>query len=201
MSALLLVLKVILEALKLLTKQGLFKLKPVVKLTKRNLSIHYGEGFAKNYFNIFSFSRTCKLNRLFLYSICICFSLFAFLIKAKAGAADTIRYSGSTTFCEGGSLLLTANNALSGATFQWAKDGNDIANATLVNYTATVSGDYTVKVNNSLYPALIITVNPKPVANFTFNPNNQCANVPINFYKFFRYRIKLYMGFWRFQFR
>jgi len=99
---------------------------------------------------------------------------------------DTIKYNGPTSFCEGKSLELTANNAPNTATFQWKKDGVDIQGATSASYTATESGSYTVVVSDNsgtsnTYPALLITVRSHPVSGFTFSPNGGCSNIPIHF--------------------
>ena len=99
--------------------------------------------------------------------------------------ADTIKYSGSTSFCQGSNLVLTANNAPSGASFQWQKNSADIPGATSINYTATASGSYTVIVTSNgvpvTYAPVVITVYPYPVAGFNFSPNSQCSNVPVQF--------------------
>lgn len=62
--------------------------------------------------------------------------------------AATIAPQGPTTFCAGGSVLLKGNNG-TGFTYQWKKNGTNIAGATLKNYTATVAGIYKLKVTNS----------------------------------------------------
>jgi hypothetical protein len=60
----------------------------------------------------------------------------------------TITPQGPTTFCAGGSVVLKAN-AGTGLTYQWKKGGNNIAGATNINYTASLGGNYKVKVTNS----------------------------------------------------
>lgn len=60
----------------------------------------------------------------------------------------SITAGGSTTFCSGGSVVLTANSG-SSQTYQWKKDGSSISGATNITYTATSSGSYTVKVTKS----------------------------------------------------
>ncbi len=59
------------------------------------------------------------------------------------GVIETISISagGPTTFCQGGSVVLSA--IYSGATVQWKKDGVNIAGATTANYTVTKKGNYT----------------------------------------------------------
>ncbi|HKR05871.1 MAG TPA: LamG-like jellyroll fold domain-containing protein [Bacteroidia bacterium] len=60
----------------------------------------------------------------------------------------TITPQGPTTFCAGGSVLLSGNYG-AGFTYQWKKGGNDIPGATTKNYTATIAGTYKIKVINS----------------------------------------------------
>ena len=82
----------------------------------------------------------------------------------------TITTSGSTTFCEGGSVTLNAN-AGTGYTYQWKKDNIVISGATNLSYTATVSGAYSVAVSSSGVTTTsaeqVVTVNPNPVATIT----------------------------------
>ena len=104
---------------------------------------------------------------------------------------DSIGFSGSAAICAGKSLLLTANYAPTGSTFQWrvSTDGGttwmDIANATNKTYSATTTGLYRVDVTTNgvttIYPAVNVTVNAYPVADFTFSPNNACSSLPISF--------------------
>jgi hypothetical protein len=60
----------------------------------------------------------------------------------------TITAAGSTTFCQGGSVVLNANTG-AGLTYQWKNNGIDIAAATSSSYTATAAGSYTVVVSNA----------------------------------------------------
>src|SRR6185436_3138843 len=53
----------------------------------------------------------------------------------------TITPQGPTTFCAGGSVVLSANTG-SGLTYKWKKGSNFISGATLANYTATTAGNY-----------------------------------------------------------
>ncbi len=52
---------------------------------------------------------------------------------------------GPTTFCSGGSVVLTAN-AGAGLSYQWYKGATPIAGATSINYTATLAGSYRCQV-------------------------------------------------------
>ena len=58
----------------------------------------------------------------------------------------TITAGTATTFCQGGSVLLTSS-ATSGN--QWYKDNNEIVGATAPSYTASVAGTYTVVTKNT----------------------------------------------------
>jgi len=60
----------------------------------------------------------------------------------------SITAGGPTTFCSGGSVVLTANSGTS-QTYQWTKNGTNISGATNISYTATAAGSYTVKVTKS----------------------------------------------------
>ena len=51
----------------------------------------------------------------------------------------TASASGSTTLCNGGSVVLNANSGTALA-WQWYESGNPIAGATASSYTATTTG-------------------------------------------------------------
>jgi len=74
-----------------------------------------------------------------------------------------ITAGGATTFCAGGSVTLTSNNATGN---QWFLNGSSINGATAQEYVATASGNYTVQVNNgcasAVSAATAVTVNPTP---------------------------------------
>ena len=56
--------------------------------------------------------------------------------------------SGTTTFCQGGSVVLSANTG-TGYSYQWLNGTVAISGATSSSYTATASGSYKVIVTNS----------------------------------------------------
>jgi predicted secreted protein len=61
---------------------------------------------------------------------------------------STFKVNGPTSFCQGGNVELSVtNNPL--FTYQWQKDGTDIAEATTNAYTAQYSGTYALYVRNS----------------------------------------------------
>uniref|UniRef100_UPI0029317BA9 Ig-like domain-containing protein n=1 Tax=Pedobacter gandavensis TaxID=2679963 RepID=UPI0029317BA9 len=80
-----------------------------------------------------------------------------------------ITVTGDKTFCDGGSVLLTASSATS---YQWYKGGIAISGATSQTYTATTTGEYSVKVSSTTCQseasaAIEVVVNPVPVAEIT----------------------------------
>jgi len=82
-------------------------------------------------------------------------------------AIPTITTTTPTTFCTGGSVVLTANSTTTPVTYQWSLGGTSIAGATSATYTATTSGNYTVvvtnnSVNSAASTATTVTVNPTP---------------------------------------
>jgi hypothetical protein len=79
-------------------------------------------------------------------------------------ATPTITPGGPTTFCAGGSVLLTSSSASGN---QWFLNGNPIGGQTNQTYSATATGSYTVAVTTSgctspASAATSVTVNPIP---------------------------------------
>lgn len=74
----------------------------------------------------------------------------------------SITAGGNTTFCQGGSVTLTANT---GTSYLWSNG------ATTQSITVSAGGTYSVQVTtgscNSTSPSTTVTVNPTPVANVT----------------------------------
>lgn len=62
--------------------------------------------------------------------------------------AMTITPQGSTSICQGDSVLLTAN-LITGYNYQWKRYGVDIANATTPNFYAKQAGTYKVQITNA----------------------------------------------------
>ncbi|GAB3202271.1 hypothetical protein ABID22_002610 [Pontibacter aydingkolensis] len=86
-----------------------------------------------------------------------------------------------TTFCTGGSVVLSApvgNNS-----YQWFNGASAIPNATDQQYTATTAGNYTVRVTDNTTTcvattatATTVTVNPQPVvSSASANPAAKCV--------------------------
>jgi len=77
-----------------------------------------------------------------------------------------------TTFCQGGSVTLTASNVIAGYSYQWYDGGNPITGATNATYTASTSGSYTFTqtngtVTSSVSNAISVTVNAVATASIT----------------------------------
>ena len=84
-----------------------------------------------------------------------------------------ITKSGSTTFCEGDSISLTAKSG----TYSWIKDGQRLNKTSETIYVSN-QGSYEVEVTGSngckkTALAVTITVNPKPVASITSSGSTQ----------------------------
>ena len=82
--------------------------------------------------------------------------------------ALTVSAGGPTTFCTGGSVVLTSTYNTTGA-YQWYLNGTLISGATSYQYTASASGTYTVtrELGGCPSPAsagTTVTVNPTPPA-------------------------------------
>ena len=105
---------------------------------------------------------------------------------ATTAVTATITAGGSTTFCSGGSVLLSANTG-TGYTYAWKRSGVVISGATSSTYTATQAGSYTVTVTggscSATSSALTVTVNAVPAATLTASgPTTICSggNVVLN---------------------
>ncbi|HEV7781775.1 MAG TPA: S8 family serine peptidase [Chitinophagaceae bacterium] len=89
----------------------------------------------------------------------------AVVLTISSVPAAAASAGGPTTFCVGGSVVLTAT---AGTIYAWSKDGIAISGATSQSYTANTSGSYTVTVTtgsctNTTTP-IVVTVNSLPVA-------------------------------------
>ena len=80
----------------------------------------------------------------------------------------TVVPSGATVFCAGNSVTLNVQT-VTGNTYQWKLNNNNIINATNAGYTANSTGNYTVMVTNThgctaLSANTTVTANPIPAA-------------------------------------
>src|SRR4051794_31649038 len=118
--------------------------------------------------------RTCLV---LLVCLCICY----------ASSSQTITGSPALTVCAPQNVTLTVNPIA--ATYQWESGPTNTGPWTNVpggntqNITVSTSAWYHVIVTGpaGTSPAVHVIVNPLPTASFTFNPNNQCSTVPVNF--------------------
>ncbi|HPF90704.1 MAG TPA: hypothetical protein PLL57_08595, partial [Flavobacteriales bacterium] len=68
-------------------------------------------------------------------------------VSVGNGTTPVITPQSTTSFCNGGSVVLTTASA-SGNSYVWRRNGSAISGATGSSYTATLSGSYTVTVTN-----------------------------------------------------
>ena len=100
------------------------------------------------------------------------------IVSNNPGA--TINAAGPTTFCQGGSVVLNANTG-AGLNYQWFRNGIIIAGATGSNYTASLSGSYSVRVGigqgcQSLSNSIQVIENMTPsVVIVSSGPTNICT--------------------------
>ena len=92
-------------------------------------------------------------------------------VTVYAAPTATVTPSGSTTFCQGDSVVLSAPN-VGGYTYQWRLNGNAISGATGRSYIAKAGGSYSVRIVNSagcfaISSSTTVTVNTNPSANIT----------------------------------
>ncbi len=87
--------------------------------------------------------------------------------------STTVTASGATTFCTGGSVVLTAASG-SGYSYQWQLGGTPITGATNAAYTASAAGSYNVVVTQGTCSATsattvvtILTVSAAPIGGAT----------------------------------
>jgi hypothetical protein len=100
---------------------------------------------------------------------------------AAAPAKPTISASTASTFCAGGSIILTSNT---NANYQWYKDGVAINGATSVSYTANTTGNYSVATANiggcsSFSLPVAVTSVPLP-ATPTITAQNNITGICLN---------------------
>jgi beta-xylosidase len=92
-------------------------------------------------------------------------------VTVNALPAAAIITTTPTTFCQGGSVILTAS---SGSSYKWMNGTTTITGATAQSYTATAAGSYTVEVTNTtnckaISSATTVTANALPTAAITAN--------------------------------
>ncbi|MBL0176618.1 MAG: hypothetical protein IPP94_15360 [Ignavibacteria bacterium] len=102
------------------------------------------------------------------------------VITILPGPGAAINPGGPTTFCDGESVLLSANTG-SGLTYQWLRDGSPLGSATGTTFLATQRGTYRVVVTASngcrdSSSTVDVTVHPRPVASIAASgPTTICT--------------------------
>lgn len=92
--------------------------------------------------------------------------------------APVVTIMGNSSFCTGGSSVLTAST---GATYQWFMNGTPVSGATSVSYTATTVGVYNVWVSNgsgcgdSSATGVTISISTPPVVAANATATEICA--------------------------
>lgn len=89
---------------------------------------------------------------------------------------STVNVSGSTTFCQGGNVVLSVASSV-GQTYQWQNNGTNISGAITTSYTATSTGSYSITINNTF--GCISSSNPINITVSTF-PNATIDNQGIS---------------------
>jgi GH35 family endo-1,4-beta-xylanase len=101
-------------------------------------------------------------------------TLIAVTVNALPTAAITT--SGSTTFCTGGSVMLSSSG---GSSYVWKNGTTQVGTA--ASYSAITAGSYTVEVTNSntckaTSTAIVVTVNTTPNTPAVTSPVTYCQN-------------------------
>lgn len=116
-------------------------------------------------------SQTITITENGIYSVrtttsqqCIMISNYFIVTVSAPPATPVISTSGNSTFCSGGSVVLSSTSSTG---YQWYRDGVVINNATNQTYSATSAGSYTVKniINGCASLAsnvITVIVNPIP---------------------------------------
>ncbi len=93
------------------------------------------------------------------------------VITVTPGPTSTVNVTGATTFCTGGSALLTGSSTTPGVSYQWFKDGASISGGTTPYYNAAAAGAYFLRVTKNgcvgNSATTNITVNANPTATIT----------------------------------
>ncbi|KAA9325363.1 T9SS type A sorting domain-containing protein [Hymenobacter busanensis] len=102
-------------------------------------------------------------------------------VTINATPTATLTAGGPTTFCQGGSVVLTAGGGASGATYQFLLNGQPISGATSATYSATTGGSYAVAITNpgscsATSSAVAVAVNPAASAAFAYAASTFCVS-------------------------
>lgn len=97
-------------------------------------------------------------------------------------ATAIITPAGATTVCKGNPLTLNANTGV-GFTYQWIRNGANLAGATSASYNVTKSGSYAVKVTVpggcfATSASIVCTVNSNPSATISTPDGTDLCGLP-----------------------
>ena len=106
-------------------------------------------------------------------------------VTVSAVPAAALAVSGSTTFCQGSSVTLTANGGGAGATYQFLLNGQPISGATAATYAASQGGAYSVVITNpgnctATSAALTLTATPVTTPTVAYGAPSYCQNAGTN---------------------
>lgn len=102
------------------------------------------------------------------------------VVGAASQLTNTVRFMGSTTLCAGTTKYL--ESVVTNTSYQWVKDGTDIAGATNSYYYAASSGAYTVRVGsgNCTTTAPPVTLTFGNQVESRLSTYNFCTSIQIN---------------------
>ncbi|WP_210466867.1 gliding motility-associated C-terminal domain-containing protein [Rufibacter roseolus] len=101
----------------------------------------------------------------------------------------TLSANGPVSFCIGGKVTLTSSVKGAGYSYTWFRNNVEIKDQKGESLVVSESGDYSVLVDdkfecqksNEVSDRITVTVNPLPVADFTFTNNETCAGTTVRF--------------------
>jgi PKD repeat protein len=105
-------------------------------------------------------------------------------VTVNSPPAVAITAGSGTTFCQGGSVVLTSS---AGSAYKWMLGGTAISSATNATYTVNTNGSYTVEVTNAsgckaTSVAILVTVNAAPIVAITASgATSFCAGGNVTF--------------------
>src|SRR5204863_412105 len=94
-------------------------------------------------------------------------------ITITVNPRPVVTISGASSYCQGGSTMLSAS---AGASYQWFLNGAPVSGATSVTYSASAPGIYNVMVtsgagcSDSAATGITMIENPAPTVGFTATP-------------------------------
>lgn len=108
--------------------------------------------------------------------------IFLLAVCTGIGYGQTITPASPVNFCVSG--VLTVSGYTGSPSFQWKKNTVDIPGANASTYLVTSSGNYSVVLSGTppvTVGPVAVTINPNPIADFTFNNNNTCSGTNVQF--------------------